>query len=43
MGAGNFVDYIKIHCKSGNGGSGRSTSLKEALMVEMADAVDMLS
>jgi GTP-binding protein len=22
MGAGNFVDYIKIHCKSGNGGSG---------------------
>lgn len=22
MGSGNFVDYIKIHCKSGNGGSG---------------------
>ena len=22
MGAGNFVDYIKIHCKSGSGGSG---------------------
>ena len=44
----NFVDYVKIHCKSGHGGAGSAHLRRENifpkvdLMVAMEEEEDML-
>ena len=48
MAPSNFVDYVKICCRSGKGGAGSKhfhrdrTTAKVVLMVEMADVEGML-
>jgi GTPase involved in cell partitioning and DNA repair len=39
MSGSNFVDYIKIYCRSGNGGAG-SAHLKAVLMEVMEEEAD---
>ena len=42
MTEGNFVDYVKLHLKSGKGGQGSAHMRKEAQMVVMVVVVVML-
>ena len=39
MSGSNFIDYVKINCKSGNGGPGSSHLFRDKLTAEFPDAI----